>query len=193
MNLLTSQSVRPGRRDGRSSPINIYLKACIMEMDGMDGVPSYTNHSIIQYYTFTYAFSCFQTVLQTEPSHTFDWFIYYDSRRREQIVWGWNLRKVISSPHKTCLCVFMSVLCVAMSVSRPERYECFWVFLCVSCEVSMSVSRRENLTNHFCTRLRVGKSSSLRYFRNVPTLAKGPNSSSNQIARSCHPGQCHFV
>ena len=32
--LLTSQSVHPGRRGGRSSPINIYLKACIMEMDG---------------------------------------------------------------------------------------------------------------------------------------------------------------
>ena len=32
--LLTSQSVHPGRRDGRNSPINIYLKACIMEMDG---------------------------------------------------------------------------------------------------------------------------------------------------------------
>ena len=48
--LLTSQSVHPGRRDGRSSPINIYLKACIMEMDGMDGVPSYT---IIQSFNIT--------------------------------------------------------------------------------------------------------------------------------------------
>ena len=53
------------------------------------------------------------------------------------------------------LCVSCEVsMCVyecLMSVSRPERYQCFGVFLCVSCEVSMSVSRREMGLTHDLT------------------------------------------
>ena len=155
-----------------------------MEMG--DGV----HHVIIQYYTSTYAFSCFLTVLETEPSYTFDWFIYM----------SWTDRKVISSPHKTCLCVFMSLLCVAMSVSRPNVTSVFESF-CVS--PKKCLCRRENVAKtwqiifvrgwgwgclrRLCIFVFSWRSENQ---RDKPQLS---NFLTNHIVRSCQPGQCHFV
>ena len=50
------------------------------------------------------------------------------------------------SPHKTCLCVFMSLLCVSILSRGNEGYECFWVFLCVSCGVSMSSRKSSSVS-----------------------------------------------
>ena len=81
---------------------------------------------------------CFGSIVSFIKSRTHEVFNILTVRRslnrtswyrylmNSQFMFVWeNLRNIISSPHKTCLCVFVSFLCVSMSVSRPEGLRVF--------------------------------------------------------------------
>ena len=83
-----------------------------------------------------------------------------------QFMFVWeNLRNIISSPHKTCLCVFVSFLCVSMSVSRPEGYRVFlslfvcflWSVYVVAKIIVVGFTSQIIFESSPGTRLRVGK------------------------------------
>ena len=135
MNLLTSQSVHPGRRDGRSSPINIYLKACILDMVwyGMVWMVFHPiqscNHSILHFYVRFFVFSN-RFTNRTESYFCTDSFT--DSRDvNELMVWE-NLRRRSFHPHTRSVYVCLCVSYVWRCLSRSPTVTSVSEYLCVS-------------------------------------------------------------